>query len=272
MFRIVPTLNTGIKQTFGKFTSTCKPGLNFYIPFIQKISCVHNNIDNKTFSLNVKTKDNVFTDLSISVQLKIKEEDSEKAFFSLMNPDDQISSYVQNILRSEVPQMMLDDLFSSNTIGTTVKEKLEVKMKDYGWTIIDTLINDVAPDKKVQKSMNAINASERMKEAAKNEAEADFIRKVKSATADRDRKILQGEGISGQRLAILKGYEQGVDKMSSVLGLTPKEVVQFVLETQRLDMLENIGSSDNTKTLFLNHEKKDMRQSVLEAREVQNTE
>jgi len=111
-----------------------------------------------------------------------------------------------------------------------------------------------------------------MKHAAKNEAEADYIRRVKEAEADRDRKILQGEGISGQRLAILKGYEQGVDDMVKATGLTSREIVKFVLETQRFDMLENIGSSSNAKTVFLNHQAESLggqlRDATLQANEV----
>ena len=168
--------------------------------------------------------------------------------------------------------MKLDDLFESQgEIGESVRESLDKKMSGYGYTIIDTLVNDISPDTAVSKAMNAINASERLKEAAKNEAEADYIRKVREAEADRDRKILQGEGISGQRLAILKGYEESVDGMAGSLGLTPREVVKFVLETQRYDMLENIGTSNNTKTVFLNHNSEEIgsgiRNSMMEAQE-----
>ena len=110
-------------------------------------------------------------------------------------------------------------------------------MDDYGYTIVDTLVNDISPDPKVATAMNAINASQKMKDAAQNEADADYIKNVRHAEADRDRKILQGEGISWQRLEILKGYESGVNEMANSFGLKQCEVIQFVLETQRFDML-----------------------------------
>lgn len=271
MLKFVPTAATGVKQTFGKFSGLCKPGINFYIPFVQQISLVQNNVQNKEFQLRVKTKDNVFTDLSIGVQIQVKEEDTEKAFFSLQNPAEQIDTYVQNVVRSKVPTMKLDELFESQgEIGESVRERLDSKMSEYGYTIIDTLVNDISPDKEVSRAMNAINASERLKEAAKNEAETNYIKKVREAEADRDRKILQGEGISGQRLAILKGYEEGVDKMANSLGLTAKEVVNFVLETQRFDMLENIGTSNNTKTVFLDHNRSEFNKSEFNKSDIRN--
>jgi regulator of protease activity HflC (stomatin/prohibitin superfamily) len=252
-FRFIPTATTGIRQTFGRFSGLCKPGLNVYIPFFQSITPVSNQIMNKNFQMRVKTRDNVFTDLHIGVQLQIKAEDTERAFFSLDNPDEQVDTYVQNVVRSRVPGMKLDELFESQgDIGSAVRTELDEKMGGYGYTIVDTLVNDISPDPEVMKAMNAINASERMKDAAKNEAEAGYIRKVREAEADRDRKILQGEGISGQRLAILKGLQEGVESMSVSLNMTPTEVSEFVLRIQNMDMMEMIGTSNNAKTIFMN--------------------
>lgn len=277
MLKFIPTAYTGVRQTFGKFNGLCGPGLNFYIPLFQQITPVSNMVQSKEFQIRVKTKDNVFTELNIGVQLQIKPEDTEKAYFSLENPDDQIDTYVQNVVRSKAPTMKLDELFESQgDIGESVKNSLDEKMSGYGWTIIDTLVNDIKPAIEVEEAMNQINASDRLKQAAKNEADALYIRKVREAEADRDRKILQGKGISGQRLAILKGYEQGVDEMATSLGLTAQDVVNFVLETQRYDMLETIGTSKNAKTVFLNHQHKGivsgLRDASMQALEMQTSE
>lgn len=70
-------------------------------------------VANEEFHLRVKTKDNVFTNLNIGVQIKIKHEDTSRAFLSLDDPKEQISTYVQNVVRSKVPTMKLDDLFES---------------------------------------------------------------------------------------------------------------------------------------------------------------
>ncbi len=44
MFKFIPTMNTGVVQTFGKFTRLAAPGLTFYIPYIQKIQLVSNRL------------------------------------------------------------------------------------------------------------------------------------------------------------------------------------------------------------------------------------
>lgn len=254
-FTFIKTANTGVRQTFGKFSGLCSPGLNLYIPFIQKITPVSNMIQNKNFVIMVKTKDDVFVELHLSVQLQILPENTEKAFFKLQDPSKQIEAYVHNIVRSQAPKMTLDELFASqNTISQSVSENLKVKMSDFGWNINDTLVNDIVPDKEVVVAMNKINASERLKQATKNEADANYIKEIRQAEADRDRKILQGCGISGQRLEILKGYETGVDNMARSLGLTPKDIIDFVMKTQHLDTLEAIGKSQNAKTIFMAHD------------------
>ena len=254
VFKIIQTSQTGVVQTFGKFTRTVGPGINFYIPFVQSISEVSNKLQQDSLKIEIKTKDNVFAKIGLAVQYKIKPEDTEKAFFSLTDPLDQINSYIKNVIRSQAPMMKLDELFESqNDISKQVSSSLHDRMISYGYTIENTLVTDIDPSRDVKIAMNKINVSERLKHAAKNESEADYISKVRGAEADRDRKRLQGEGTSQQRLEILKGYEVGIDKMAIKLGLTPRDIIDFVMKTQHLDTLEQIGKSSGTRTLFLNH-------------------
>ncbi len=272
MLRFVQTSTTGIKTTFGKFTKTCQPGLHVYVPFIQQIHIVPNRTVQETFNLQVKTKDNVFATLSIAVQYKISPEHSDKAYFSLQNPTSQIDSYVENSVRSKVQQMTIDEVFgSSDAICTDVLDKLYTKMNEYGYTIVNTLVTDINPSKDVKESMNRIVATERLKYAAENEAEANYIRDIRQAEADKERKRLQGEGIAAQRSAILKGYREGVSNLSSDLRISPHEVLEFVKMTQHLDTLESIGKSKNTKTIFVNQHPdsnlSNLKKILLEARE-----
>ena len=112
-FKFIQTSTTGIVQTFGKFTRTVGPGFRIYIPIVQSITSVSNRLQQETFKFQVKTKDNVFTDLELAVQYRIQQEDSEKAFFSLDDPKKQIDAYIENAVRAKVPGMRLDELFES---------------------------------------------------------------------------------------------------------------------------------------------------------------
>lgn len=269
MFRFVDTSTTGIVKTFGKFTRTCNPGLRFYVPIVQTFDIVNNRISQLTSCVEIKTKDNVFVKLSLAIQYQIKPENSESAYFSLDKPYSQIHSYVENTVRSQVPKMSLDALFESHSdISNQVNHFVNIKMNEFGFDIINTLITDILPTKEVKDAMNKINASLRLKEAAQNEADSLYIREIKQAEAERDRKRLHGEGISQQRCAIVKGYSEGVENMSHSLGLSTKEVSDIVLRIQYMDMMEVIGKSDNAKVVYIDQNSDNTFKSITRANDV----
>ena len=254
--KFIQTSTTGIVQTFGRFTRIATPGLNLYIPFVQRISLVSNRLTQSSFSLQVKTKDNVFTHVRLDVQYRVRPDDSYKAHFTLESPSEQINSYVENAVRSTVPKMSLDDLFESqDEISNNVSAILKEKMNQYGYTIENTLITTIEPSEDVKNAMNKINASLRLKHAAQNEADAHYIKEIRQAEADRDRKELQGIGISKQRQAILKGFEDSIESMAKGFNLSPQMILHFVKSIQELDTMESIGRSNNTKVLFFERDK-----------------
>lgn len=253
--KFVFTSTTGVKTTFGRYTKMCSPGLHFYIPIIQHISVVSNMVEQDTFKLQVKTRDNAFATISVAVQHQITSENTATAFFSLTNPTEQINSYVENAIRGIIQTMTFDESYAStDTVCKEVSAKLSEKMSSYGYNIVNTLITDINPSDDIKNAMNQIIASERLKHAALNIAEAEYIKQVKEAEADCERKRLQGKGIAEQRKAILDGYNDSIKSLSIDLGINSAEILEFVKMTQHLDTIESIGKSNNTKTIFINHD------------------
>lgn len=249
---IVHTATTGVVQTFGRVTRQMTPGLNFYIPIVQTVKLVSNRLRNQNFKFEIKTKDNVFATMGLSIQHKVDDEKSSLSVFSLDNPEEQIDAYIENLIRSTASKMTIDELFESqNDLCHTVSDKLSDKMSSFGYRIENVLVTGIDPDKSVKEAMNRINASKRLFEAAKNEADAKFIAAVREAEGDRDRKRLQGEGISEQRRAIVNGFRDSIKDMSNTLGVSHDRIIDFVIKTQQLDTLEQIGRSPNTKTVFI---------------------
>ena len=102
-----------------------------------------------------------------------------EAFYRLSDPRGQIQSYVFDVVRSTVPKLELDESFSSKEdIASDVQASLTEVMTSYGYEIRNALVTDIAPDSKVKASMNEINASKRLKEAASHKAEADKTKQV----------------------------------------------------------------------------------------------
>lgn len=268
MFRFIPTSFSGIRTTFGKFDKKLAPGLTFYVPFFQKINLISNRTWQNMVGFRIKTSDNTFCSLTVAIQIRVKEDDSEKAYYSMGEPDKQINSYVENSIRSIVSNVTLNELYKShNSICEDVLRNISERMIAKGYTIENTLITEITPDKVVQDSLNNIEASKRDKEAAEQKAEAAYITAIRDAEAEKRKKILYGEGISGQRKAIVDGYKEVVEKLSGDLGMKPDQIMEFVLNIQKLETLEKIGTSPNAKTLFLDQGAESLTRNILKATE-----
>lgn len=252
--KIIKQSTTGIKTTFGKFDKLCKPGLYFYIPFVQNIKIVSNRISQSSFKFDTKTKNDVFARIGVTIEYVIKEEDSSKAFFSMNDPIAQISNNVENDLITSTSKMDLNTLFESrNELCTSVAKNLK-DMENKGYTIIKTLVTSIDVDKSVRDALNKVYESKKILEASENEADANKIKMVKAAEAEKESKILQGQGSAGQRNAILMGFSENVENFKEKFGIDSEKIFQFVLNVQHLDMLKEVGSNSNSNVIFLNHD------------------
>jgi regulator of protease activity HflC (stomatin/prohibitin superfamily) len=236
-------------ERFGKFNRILHPGLNFTIPFLDKVSKrINLKIQQMNVHIETKTKDNVFIKLQASVHVQVMPNKVKEAYYELDDPYAQISSYIFDVVRAEVPKLDLDDVFvRKDDIANAVKAELAENMEKYGYRIIQTLITDIDPDGLVKESMNRINAARRNKEALSEDAEGRKIAKIKDAEAEKESKRLQGEGVANQRLAIVKGFADSVEDFSNTLkDVSPIEIMQFVLLTQHYDTIRDIGEKNSS--------------------------
>lgn len=241
-----------IVERFGRFLSIRNSGLHFKIPLIDKIAGrINLKIQQLDVNVETKTKDDVFVHLKVSVQYQVTRAKIYDAFYKLESPSAQITSYVFDVVRAEVPKMKLDDVFErKDDIANAVKTELNDAMLDYGYDIIRTLVTDIDPDDKVKDSMNRINASEREKVAAEFEGEAERIKIVAVARAEAESKRLQGQGIADQRREIARGLEESVEVLNNV-GINSQEASALIVVTQHYDTLQSVGSQTNSNLILL---------------------
>jgi len=255
-FFTIQTQQAAVIQRFGKFLRVATAGLNFKAPWIDNIvALVDLRIQQFSAIIETKTKDNVFVKIPVNVQYFIIPESVENAFYKLSNPKAQIESYVYNVILGHVPGMILDDVFLQQAeIAVDVKTQLEASMQPFGYGISKVLITDVIPDDRVKASMNSINAALRDQEAAKAQGEAKRILMVAQAEAEKQAKILQGEGIAGEREAVAKGLEKSILEIKgAVPGVSETDVLAILALTQHYDTLKAIGASDHSNTILVPH-------------------
>jgi len=239
-------------ERFGKFNSIRHSGLQLKIPLIDRISGkISLKIQQLDVMVETKTLDDVFVKTKISVQFKVIQDRVYDAFYKLQDPHDQITAYVFDVVRAEVPKLRLDDVFvKKDDIAIAVKRELQESMQEYGYNIIKTLVTDIDPDSQVKHAMNRINAAEREKVAAEYEGEAERIRIVAKARAEAESKRLQGQGIADQRREIARGLEESVGALNKV-GISSQEASALIVVTQHYDTLQSIGEETNSNLILL---------------------
>jgi len=290
----ISTGSVGIVETLGKFSSIAHPGL-LIMPF--PISNLVGGLSTRVQQLDVvtmtKTKDNVTVTLKIAVQYRVitdniqdegadMERNSEesqgvwRAYYRLTDIVQQLTPYVEDVVRSEVPLRTLDEAYASKEeVATAVRTSLQHEMKRYGYEIVNALVTDLQPDGQVLMAMNQIESQRRMRMAACEKAEAEKILVVKAAEADAESKWLSGQGVARQRKAIVDGLKESVVEFNEgVVGTSPADVMQLMMVTQYLDMLKDVGLASRS-TVFIPHApgavsdvQQQMRQGFLEANAV----
>jgi regulator of protease activity HflC (stomatin/prohibitin superfamily) len=249
---IVKQQTAAIIERFGRFQSIRQSGFQLRIPVVDRIAGrLSLKIQQLDVIVETKTKDDVFVKLKVSVQYMVIKDKVYDAFYKLDYPHDQITSYVFDVVRAEVPKMRLDDVFErKDDIAIAVKSELNDAMINYGYDIIKTLVTDIDPDLQVKEAMNRINASEREKIAAQYEGDAARILIVEKAKAEAESKRLQGQGIADQRREIARGLEESVEVLNKV-GINSQEASALIVVTQHYDTLQSIGEETNTNLILL---------------------
>jgi len=276
-------------QRFGEHERTQGPGLScLWLPCccVDSIAgTVSLRVQQVDINCETKTKDNVFVKVSVGVQFRVIPERIEESFYQLTNVRHQLTAYIYDVLRAEVPKTTLDDLFvTKDHLAQELQKGVGQKMEDFGFEILATPITDIDPDLGVKKAMNEINRQERLKKAASDKGEAMKIVMIKEAEAraaririeaqaDADAKELAGQGLSRQRQAIVDGLQESVNLFTKgVPGADPSTVMDMIMITQYFDTMKDIGSNSRSNAIFMPHQpgavadlSSQLRQGILEA-------
>ena len=254
LFFVVKQQSVAIVERFGKFQSLAHSGFHFKLPFgIDRIAArVQLRLLQNDMNVETKTQDNVFVQMTVATQYRVDEQNVTDAYYKLMNPGEQIKSYIEDALRSSVPKLTLDELFEKkDEIALEVQKQVAEEMSTYGYIIVKTLITKVEPDAEVKQSMNEINAAQRKRVAAQELAEADKIKIVTAASAEAEKDRLHGVGIAQQRKAIVDGLAESIQELKEAnISLNEEQIMSILLTNQYLDTLNTFAAKGN-QTLFL---------------------
>lgn len=242
--RIVRQQQILIVETLGRFTRTLHPGFNWiFWPFSQVAGTVSLMVNSIESSVEIKTKDNMFVTLPINLMYQVKEEKASNSFYKLHNPSVQINAWVLNVIRSTAAQMNFEELFEDRTkITREVEQDLAVRLEEYGYQIISTLIDQPSVPENIQATFNGVIAATREQEAAVQQAKANKIKIEAVAAAEAEAQRLRAQGVADSRLILARGFK---DAAAEFDGVSLEGSLEFLLSVNRMDMLRDIGSHGN---------------------------
>lgn len=221
-----------ITTIFGKFSRILRPGLNFKIPFIEKVFkkiSVQNRSSELGFQAVTIDQANVnFTAMLLYSVINSDEETIKNVAFKFIDERNFMQALVRSVegsVRAFVATKKQSEvLVLRRDIVEAVKEQLDLTLENWGYHLIDLQLNDITFDEEVMRSMAKVVASNNLKSAAENEGQALLITRTKaaeaegnfikiSAQAEKDASQLKGQGIALFRQEVAKGMAGAAREM-----------------------------------------------------------
>ncbi len=252
--KIVEQQSVLIIETLGKFSKVLKPGFNIIVPIIQRVRAkVSLFVQNLEFSIVAITSDKVTVTLDTTLVFKVMESKVSESFYTLSNPVSVMKSTIENSIRSFAAMQTHEEILQKRDEMTEyLINHLRDKFENWGREIIAFQVKDVVLPTQITSAMNQVIASKRLQEAAEFEANAEKIKVVKAAEAERESRKLSGMGVAEEREAIVNGLKVSIENMKESIGVDTNAVMNVVMLTQYLDMLKSVGGQENSKIVFLN--------------------
>lgn len=253
--RIVRQNTVKLVEFLGKYNRILRPGLNIILPLLEWTKTQDLFKKNIQIVVDGLTADNVSVRIGLNVVYYVKDDDTTifQSVYEIDNPSILIRATIDEQLRSMISTFTHKDIYMKRQeMGNAIEEGLRIKLEQFGYSLDSIQVQDIQLDGRVLSALNKIVETEKLKEAAFNEAEAKRITLVKEAEADKEAKKLLGEGMAQQRMAISEGFKESIEAIKACdPTLTGEMILQFLLDSSRIETLEKVGR-ENAKIVYLN--------------------
>ncbi|MFC3686201.1 SPFH domain-containing protein [Hydrogenophaga luteola] len=193
--KVVPQQNAWVVERLGKYHASLAPGLNFLVPFIDKVAYKHSL---KEIPLDVPsqvciTRDN--TQLQVDGILYFQVTDPMRASYGSSNYIVAVTQLAQTSLRSVIGKLELDKTFEErDIINAQVVQAIDEAALNWGVKVLRYEIKDLTPPKEILHAMQAQITAEREKRALIAASEGRRQEQINIATGEREAFIARSEG------------------------------------------------------------------------------
>jgi regulator of protease activity HflC (stomatin/prohibitin superfamily) len=268
----------GVITVFGKYSRVLRPGLNFKIPFIERVSkkiSVQNRSAELGFQAVTVDQANVnFTAMLLYAVLNSEEETIKNVAFKFVDERNFMQALVRSVegsVRAFVATKKQSEvLILRRDIVEAVKDQLDKTLEEWGYHLIDLQLNDITFDEEVMRSMAKVVASNNLKAAAENEGQALLITKTKaaeaegnaikiSAQAEKDASQLRGQGVALFREEVARGMAMAAKQMQE-----SNLDANLILFSMWTEAIKNFAEHGKGNVIFLDGSTEGMQKTLRE--------
>ena len=283
--KIIPQSETRIVERLGRYDRTLPSGINYLFPIIDQAreiiqrdeikygdgsKCVvmrtTSRIDlrEQVYDFDkqsVITKDNVTTTINALLYFQIV--DPVKAVYEIDNLPNAIEKLTQTTLRNVIGELELDEtLTSRDTINSKLRIVLDEATNKWGVKVNRVELQDITPPESVRRAMEQQMQAERERRAKVLEekghkaamilqSEGEKESQINQAEAERQTQILKAQGEADAKILQATAEAEAIRKVAEAIAESKTDPATYMLLTKYVDTLKEIGSGEQTKTVFL---------------------
>ena len=256
---VIPQQTAWVIERLGKFHKVLNPGLNFIIPFIDKVAYKHSlkEIPLDTPSQVCITRDN--TQLSVDGILYFQVTDPKLASYGTSNYIIAVTQLAQTTLRSVIGKMVLDETFEErDLINNQVVSAIDEAALNWGVKVLRYEIKDLTPPAVILQAMQRQITAEREKRAVISESEGKKQEQINLATGAREAAIAKSEGEKQSEINIAEGKAQATIAIAnataqaiSLIAKASEEqggntAINLKVAEQYIDAFSNLAKTNNS--------------------------
>ena len=257
--KVVPQQHAWVVERLGKYNGTLMPGLNFLVPFVDKVAYKHllKEVPLDIPSQVCITRDN--TQLQVDGILYFQVTDAMRASYGSSNYIMAISQLAQTSLRSVIGKLELDKTFEErDIINAQVVQAIDEAALNWGVKVLRYEIKDLTPPKEILHAMQQQITAEREKRALIAASEGRRQEQINIATGEREAFIARSEGekqaainnAQGQAasiLAVAEANAQAIERVAAAIRQPGGEqAVQLKVAEKAVDAYSRVASDAST--------------------------
>jgi regulator of protease activity HflC (stomatin/prohibitin superfamily) len=260
--RFVPQNTALVVERFGKYRTTMEAGLNFLVPFIDRVAYSQTLKEQAVDvpSQGAITRDNI--SLVVDGVLYIKMVDPYKASYGVEDYVYAVTQLAQTTMRSEIGKIELDKTFEEReALNTNIVAQINDAATPWGVMVMRYEIKDIDPPRTVLDAMERQMKAEREKRAvvlesegarqsAINVAEGQRQSRVLAAEAEKAEQILRAEGEANAILAVAEAKAAALETIGAAANTERgQKAIQLNLAEQAIEAKAQIARDSSVVLL-----------------------